>query len=180
MKAIRNVFITAKLTYLCGVGIFIILAMLLLAAADKNQDKRDEEQYDIIQGDLRDFVKYVSEKDDFYIVSGGAHVFPTKAIPVDGLDISRMCYPGADVELYYKKGTDMQEYTEVKLSDGTNAYYDGSVVAIKFDVNMFAWRIIGWCVLFLLANSVACLIIAVAVKVHKKKPENEKNSQEIN
>ena len=34
------------------IGIFIIIAMLLLCVVDVNQDKRDEEKYDIVQGDL--------------------------------------------------------------------------------------------------------------------------------
>lgn len=160
------------------IGIFIIIAMLLLCVADVNQDKRDEEKYGIVQGDFWDSVHYVGDKDGYHIIGGGGHTFPTKAIFVEAVKVPWMCYPGADVELYYEKGTgghvDTMD-TEVKFSDGTHAYYDGDVVAIKFDANMFALGIIGWVVFFLFANSIICLIIAVVIAAYKKMFENKKN-----
>ncbi len=162
------------------IGVFIIIAMLLLCVVDVNQNKRDEEKYDIVQGDFWYTVDYMGDMDGYHIIGGGGRTFPPKAISVEVVDVPWMCYPGADVELYYKKGTGMQADTEVNLSDGTRAYYDGNVVAVKFNASMFACGIIGWVVFFLFANSIICLIIAVLMKLYKKKRENKKNSQEIN
>lgn len=157
------------------IGIFIIIAMLLLCVVDVNQDKRDEEKYDIVQGNLWDSVNYEGEKEGYYIVSGGGRRFPPKAIPVESTEISQLCYLGADVELYYEKGTDMWKQNEIKISGISYAVYDGDVVAIKFDANMFALGIIGWVVFFLFANSIICLIIAVVIAAYKKMFENKKN-----
>jgi hypothetical protein len=73
-----------------------------------------------------------------------------------------------------------EEGTRVELKDGGYAYLVDSVVFIKFDAGLEAFWVMVAAGFLLFGNSIICLIVAVAIAVHKKKLEKQENSQETN
>lgn len=166
-----------------GIGVAVILAMLIVIAVDRKTEQKDSEKYDITQGAILSSVVYQGEEDGYYIIGqSGMFFMDYLAIPTAGVELSEMCHPGASVKLYREKGTHIvyDGGTTVELKDGGYAYLVDSAVSIKFDAGLEVLWVMVAAGLLLFGNSIICLIIAVLLKLYKKKRENKKNSQEIN
>ncbi len=159
-----------------GIGIGIIFAVMLISEVDGIIERTDSERYDITQGAVLSAVEYMREEDGYYVISeSGLFYTDYLAIPVEGVEMSGICYPGAAVKLYRGLNAPVvyDDESRVELSDGSYAYYVDNVIAIKFDFDMFAIWMMFPVVLFLFANSIVCLIIALVVAVHKKRQKEE-------
>ena len=166
-----------------GIGVAVILAMLIVIAVGRKTEQKDSEKYDITQGTILSSVVYQGEEDGYYIIGqSGMFFMDYLAIPTADVELSAMCHPGASVKLYREKGTHIvyDGGTRVELKDGGFAYLVDSAVSIKFDAGLEAFWVMVAAGFLLFANSIICLIIAVAIAVHKKKLEKKENSQETN
>lgn len=160
-----------------GIGVAVILAMLIVTAVDKKTYQKDSEMYDITQGAILSSVVYQGEEDGYYIIGQSGMFFTDRlAIPTAGVELSAMCRPGTSVKLYREKGTYIvyDGGTTVELKDGGYAYLVDSAVSIKFDAGLEALWVMVAAGFLLFGNSIVCLIIAIVIKVYKKRLK-EKN-----
>ena len=159
-----------------GIAAIVIGAMLIISTVDKNTVQSDNAKYEITQGAILSSVEYRGEEEGYYIIEeSGLFYNENLAIPAEGVEVSGLCRPGAEVKLYREKGTHIvySEERKVELKDGGSAYLVDGVVSIKFDAGLFALWVMVADAFLLSVNAVVCLIIAVVVKVHKKKPEEK-------
>lgn len=162
-----------------AIGVAVIIAMLIVIAVGRKAEEKDREKYDITQGTILSSVVYQGEEDGYYIIGqSGMFFMDYLAIPTAGVELSERCHPGASVSLYREKGNPIvyEEGTRVELKDGGYAYLVDSVVSIKFDAGLEAFWVMVAAGFLLFGNNIICLIVAVAIAVHKKKLEKQENS----
>lgn len=160
-----------------AIGVAVIIAMLIVIAVGRKTEEKDREKYDITQGTILSSVVYQGEEDGYYIIGqSGMFFMDYLAVPTAGVELSERCHPGASVKLYREKGTHIvyDGGTRVELKDGGFAYLVDSAVSIKFDAGLEALWVMVAAGFLLFGNSIVCLIIAIVIKVYKKRLK-EKN-----